>query len=209
MKAKKDEPRARVRIDSRIKKAASQHHSHYAIAHVQVTPNADKKAESVFVVATDGHVATVQESQGETDGVHLIPNNIIPKKNGTVILRDHWAAPVGNRLAQEPEGRFPECGDDAIFPEITDEHIAIPVNAELLHRLAKSMTDDGSVTLFVRGSHPTRPMIVVPATPYALGAIGAIMPVESDDSKRARYGDLRKKFFAARAAATAKKTTKK
>lgn len=67
-------------------------------------------------------------------------------------------------------------------------HREIGLSAELLHKLAGSISDEGNVSLFIKS--PNRPVVVVSTYTNGLSGVGVLMPLNSEKSGAREVYDL-------------------
>jgi hypothetical protein len=174
--------RAQVHIDRRMDRVSASEHSRYAMSGLQVFPAGD----SVFVGATDGHIAAVSLCAGSSDAKHIIPRECFPARSRQsgydYSLGDEWDN--GKARAADVAGTFPRMRD--VIPEAEKGQRAVSLDAGLLQKLADAISDCGVVTL-VLPENPSKPILVVNGSATAnkwasdddaIDAIGVIMPVK-------------------------------
>jgi len=120
----------------------------------------------VHCIATDVRVASIVETSGEVDGVRLIPKSLLrcPKrrvkqlalkggqwhaKKGVILGGKFKSTSTVEKVAEEPQdSRFPPI--ETVIPDIGPEDTVLRLDARLLAKLAKAISETGQVTLFFR-----------------------------------------------------------
>ena len=180
-----------VELTTRVRGVCAAESSRYSMAGALISPNGADGG--VWVSATDGRVAAVLKARadGELEGASIVPSEVLPNRvNGGRILHNpdgRWEDPKSGKIGEPIEGTFPPVGD--ILPDVTADKrygVAIGLNCDLLHSLARAIGRQGSsdeagavVTLFIDSP---KKAIAVYGAPDRIGV--SIGPRRHDDERR-------------------------
>jgi hypothetical protein len=150
--------------------------SRYALNGVHVC---QRDKDRVWVTATDGRILSVTSAKGESEKPEVCPANILPKKgkkDSLAQLNGQWETTSKDGTVSSPkiEGRYPNCAamfSDKRGPASAESVTVVRLNANLLAKLANSISTGGVVTLII-GS-PDKPIGVMGSDGF-----GIIMPAE-------------------------------
>lgn len=181
-----------VELTTRLRGVCAAESSRYAMSGAMISPNG---SDGVWVSATDGRVAAVLKARadGDLQGTSIVPAEVLPNRvKGGRILHNpdgRWEDPKSGKIGEPIDGTFPPIAD--VLPDVTADKrygVAISLNCDLLHSLARAIGRQGSsdeagavVTLFI--DSPKKAIAVYGAP----DRIGVIMPVNLEESHRERF----------------------
>lgn len=181
----------RVKLSTQIDRTTDKESMRFAFANVHVMPNG---TESVYLSATNGHIAAFVKAEGHADACYLMPQEVAKrgkaKKSPSVSLNGYWQTDKGKASEEQPSGRAPNYS--RVLPDVLEDkhNVSVTVNPKLLAAMLESIVEIGgeseTVTLTIPTDDDSKPLIARHGE-----NLGLLMPMQPQDPSSSRNGSVR------------------
>jgi len=187
-------------MPTKIQKVCSKDVNRPAMNAVAVVPGEEK--ETIWCVATNGHMLAVIKTEGECEGEKLVPASVFPAKHreGLPAIVKEGEKYLSSDKKWEPDtteedGPFPDVAQ--VFPK-ESEYITFAFDPSLLSTLAEAVGkfNGNHVILFVPRNESGEPVnTAIPV--LGVKGIGLLMPMRVSDESENEYKAYKSKFLVA------------